>query len=117
MITSVEINGTVMDIVNSEAATLETVKAAAVKIDASLANATAYLDGTTVKFRINAGTKGADFTTVEFNGQTMTLSGNGSSDAKAIQREITKIDPSMANASYEVSGSTIRFFIKAGTKG
>lgn len=117
MIKYVEVNGSIMDIQNPGQITLEAVKAAAVKLDASLANAVAYEDGETVRFRINAGTKGVDLKTVEFNGQIINLGGADSNDPKAIQRAITKIDGSMANAQYEIVGDNIRFFINAGTKG
>jgi len=117
MIKYVQINDQVMAVSSPETATLENVKAAAVKIDAKMANSTPYLDGETVKFRINSGTKGADLRYVKFKDQTMGLTGSATNDPKAIQAKLVAMDASAANMDYKVVGDTIEFFYRAGTKG
>lgn len=117
MIRSVEINGQVMDIQNPEAATLESVKAAAVSYDPRLANATPYLEGDVVKFRIGAGVKGADLTEVHFGDQVMALGGTEANDPKAVRDAVARLYPQYANASWTISGSVITLFVAAGVKG
>lgn len=117
MIKYVLINGVEHLITNPEQATIEAVHRAAAGQDASLANAIPYLDGETVKFRYNVGTKGAVLRFAKWGGTTFSLEGANAQDPVAIQREIAKQDASIANASYRVEGDTVEFFYQVGTKG
>jgi hypothetical protein len=116
----VVINDVTFDIDATPETTLAQVQQAAARKDASLANAVAYVsdDGETVMFRFVAGTKGAPNLTKAVYGQReFNLEGAGSDDPEAIRRGLAALDASVANASYRIEGSTIEFFIAAGTKG
>jgi hypothetical protein len=105
-----EIEGAVTDI--------KQIKEKAVEVDPSLANSDAIVSGDTIIFQRRAGTKGAtSITEAIVGGQKYEVDPTIWKNPQDIKEELTKSHPELANADYVISGSTMTFVFRAGTKG
>lgn len=57
------------------------------------------------------------FTKVEFNGDVMSLPEGRNVDAETVRESLKMLHPEIANAEYEVVGDTLKFTVRANTKG
>ena len=94
---------------------LDSVKASMSQIFPELKSAEAVLQGSTITFKVKAGTKGADGLTVVYGDTRLAVeAGTSLEDVKA---SMSQIFPELKNAEVKLSGSEIHFEVKAGTKG
>lgn len=100
------------DAINS----LEDIKEAAKEFDPSIANADPVIEGDTIVFKYRAGTKGAEIKKVVVGSQTYEVQ-TPNADPKDIHRALIETHPELENAEYVISGDTMTFRLKAGTKG
>jgi ribulose 1,5-bisphosphate synthetase/thiazole synthase len=113
----VMINNQTMDI-DGEVTSLDKIKEAAVEIDPSLANADPVVSGDTVSFVRRAGTKGADqIKKAVYNNQSVNINPEIQDNPVEIKAALERIYPEIANYDYVVSGDTMSFVKRAGTKG
>lgn len=112
------INGQRYDINGETINSLDEIKEAAMEIDAGIANATPVVDGDTVSFRYQAGTKGAEIKRVVV-GTDVYEPDTDNADPKDIQKALidSGLHPELENAEFVISGDTMTFRLKAGTKG
>lgn len=103
--------------IDGTANSLDEVKEAAVEHEPSLSNADAVIEGDTVVFKFRAGTKGADVTKVVYNGRTYEVDPEMHSNPQDIKDALAEAHPELSNADYTVSGDTMTFVFRAGTKG
>jgi phage terminase Nu1 subunit (DNA packaging protein) len=97
-----------------EGTSLNDVKASMAQIFPELKNAEAVLSGSTITFQVKAGTKGSGLTVVYGDTTLAVEAGTSLADVKA---SMAQIFPELKNAEAVLSGSTITFQVKAGTKG
>ena len=114
----VVINGQKYDINGEVINSLDEIKEAAMEIDAGIGNADPVIDGDTVTFKYRAGTKGAEVKRVVVGTEVYEPTA-GSADPKDIQKALVDsgLHPELENAEYVISGDTMTFRFKAGTKG
>lgn len=98
----------------AEGTSLADIKASMSQIFPELKNAEAVLDGTTVKFQVKAGTKGAGLKVVYGDTELSVAEGTSLADIKA---SMSQIFPELKNAEAVLDGTTVKFQVKAGTKG
>ena len=97
---------------------LEEIKQAAVEYDPSLSNADVVVSGDTVSFVKRAGTKGAEqISKVVYQGRTFEVDTDMYDNPQDIKDAMAEIYPELSNADYVISGDTMTFVMRAGTKG
>lgn len=94
---------------------LADVKASMSRIFPELKNAEAILDGSSITFRVKAGTKGADALTVSYGDTSLTVPAGTS--LASVKESMSRIFPELKNAEAVLEGNSISFKVKAGTKG
>lgn len=94
--------------------TVAQIQASMADIFPELKNATASVNGDVITFEVKAGTKGARV--VEYGGNSLNIEDDTLTVAQ-IQASMADIFPELKNATASVDGQTIRFEVKAGTKG
>lgn len=94
--------------------TAEQVRESLVSIYPEIANATAEITDGVLEFKVTAGTKGADLEVIY--GQN-TLSVPADMTDEEIRASLVGIYPEIANAQATREGNTLRFEVRAGTKG
>mgnify|MGYP001162013715 CR=1 FL=1 len=109
------IYGTNRLVVEDDTLTVEEIKASMAEIFPELKNATATVEGDTIKFEVKAGTKGMARTVV-YGTNRLTVE-DDSLTVEEIKASMAEIFPELKNATATVEGDTIRFEVKAGTKG
>lgn len=114
---NVIINGRSYDI-DGNATSIDEIKAVAAEIDPSLANADPVLQGETIVFTKRAGTKGAEaIKKVVVSGRTLEVDEDMYDNPIEIKRALEEVYPELTNSDYVISGDTMTFVQRAGTKG
>jgi hypothetical protein len=113
----VVINGQKYDINGEVINSLDEIKEAAVEIDPGVANADPVVEGDTVTFRYRAGTKGAEIKKVVVGSNVYAIDQDNADPKDIKQALIDGLHPELENAEFVVSGDTMTFRFKAGTKG
>ena len=96
--------------------TVADIQASMAEIFPEIKSAEAVVNGSTITFQVKAGTKGMANRTVVYGANTLTIEDSSLSVAD-IQASMAEIFPEIKSAQAVVEGSTIKFEVKAGTKG
>ena len=94
---------------------LDSVKESMTQIFPELKNAEAVLEGSTIKFKVKAGTKGMSNLTVVYGDTRLSVPAGSSLDA--VKESMSQIFPELKSAEAKLVGSEVHFAVKAGTKG
>lgn len=105
-------------VVLPEGTSAEEAKSALARIYPELASATAIVDGDTVRFEVQSGTKGADAGSgiVAVYNDTRVVLPEGTSTQEA-KDALARIYPELSSAQAVLRGSEIHFEVQSGTKG
>lgn len=101
--------------IEDDTLTVAQIQASMADIFPELKNATASVDGDTIRFEVKAGTKGMARTVV-YGGNELNIEDDALT-VKEIQSSMSDIFPELKNAEARVNGDVITFEVKAGTKG